>query len=425
MNLVHSVFIITNILGTFSVFKLISIFFERKYVNKYIEFISYTMYFIASCFIFIFFPIPIFTLFFNVVAIFVISFNYNGNMKSRIMATIYVYSIMFVIEIACMIFFEYKKIFVFEVQDLKSVYVIIIVKALVYIASLIFSEKKAVMKKDVNIATLYWIGVVSVPVSSLIVIILFLNIATGNEQVQILFVLVCITAINFVSFQLYSHITSSIQKKNKKIILKKQSESYLQQLKMIQKNNANIALIHHDIKNHLFMMKSLYEQGEIASCNNYFDSLLLKIECTEDVCRSGNLIVDGIVNYKLSSLSGVDMHIDVCIPKKLKILDVDVTSILGNLLDNSVRAVKKVQECGGSPMLYLNMRYSKGRLFLQVENSYKNVKVVEGILQTTKRDKESHGIGIESVRNTVDKYNGMVELNFMDNIFSVSAVLYC
>ena len=136
MNLVHSVFIITNILGTFSVFKLISIFFERKYVNKYIEFLSYTMYFIASCFIFIFFPIPIFTLFFNVVAIFVISFNYNGNMKSRIMATIYVYSIMFVIEIACMIFFEYKKIFVFEVQDLKSVYVIIIVKALVYIASL-------------------------------------------------------------------------------------------------------------------------------------------------------------------------------------------------------------------------------------------------------------------------------------------------
>ncbi|EGG92016.1 hypothetical protein HMPREF0491_01649 [Lachnospiraceae oral taxon 107 str. F0167] len=55
MNLVHSVFIITNILGTFSVFKLISIFFERKYVNKYIEFLSYTMYFIASCFIFIFF----------------------------------------------------------------------------------------------------------------------------------------------------------------------------------------------------------------------------------------------------------------------------------------------------------------------------------------------------------------------------------
>jgi len=47
------------------------------------------------------------------------------------------------------------------------------------------------------------------------------------------------------------------------------------------------------------------------------------------------------------------------------------------------------------------------------------------MLQTTKRDKESNGIGIESVRNTVDKYNGMVELNFMDNIFSVSVVLYC
>ena len=47
------------------------------------------------------------------------------------------------------------------------------------------------------------------------------------------------------------------------------------------------------------------------------------------------------------------------------------------------------------------------------------------MLQTTKRDKESHGIGIESVRNTVDKYNGTVQRNFVDNIFSVSVVLYC
>jgi hypothetical protein len=47
------------------------------------------------------------------------------------------------------------------------------------------------------------------------------------------------------------------------------------------------------------------------------------------------------------------------------------------------------------------------------------------MLQTTKRDKESNEIGIEIVRNTVDKYNGTVQINFVDNIFSVSVVLYC
>ena len=47
------------------------------------------------------------------------------------------------------------------------------------------------------------------------------------------------------------------------------------------------------------------------------------------------------------------------------------------------------------------------------------------MLQTTKRDKESNGIGIESVRNTVDKYNGTVQINLVDNMFSVSLFLYC
>lgn len=247
MSLVHSVFLVSNILGTFSIFKLINIFFERENTYKCVEVLSYVIYYILSVLIFIFFPIPVVLLLFNIIGIFVITFNYSGTLERHITATVYVYLIIFGIEIMVMSLFEYKKIFIFKVQELHSVYLIICVKVLVYIVSLILSERKFNIKKSGEISPLYWIGVVSIPVASLVVMILFLNIATGSEQLQILIALLSVTIINIVSFQLYNQIISVMQERNKELVLQKQGESYLQQLKMIQANNENISLIRHDI----------------------------------------------------------------------------------------------------------------------------------------------------------------------------------
>lgn len=421
MSLVHSVFLVSNILGTFSIFKLINIFFEREKIYKCVEVLSYVIYYILSVLIFIFFPIPVVLLLFNIIGIFVITFNYSGTLERHITATVYVYLIIFGIEIMVMSLFEYKKIFIFKVQELHSVYLIICVKVLVYIVSLILSERKFNIKKLRDISALYWIEVVSIPVASLVVIVLLLNIATGSEQLQILIALLSVTIINIVSFQLYNQIISVMQERNKELVLQKQGESYLQQLKMIQADNKNLSLIRHDIKNHLFMLKSLYEKGEIDSYRNYFDILLSKINKKEEVCKSGNLVVDSIINYKLRNINDINLYIDVCIPKKLEISDVDMTVVLGNLLDNAIRAVKETDR----KKLQITMRYNKGRLILQIENAYKNIIKSKGKLQTTKKEKQGHGIGLESVREVVERYDGIIQIDCKDNMFVVTAILYC
>lgn len=421
MSLVHSVFLVSNILGTFSIFKLINIFFERENTYKCVEVLSYVIYYILSVLIFIFFPIPVVLLLFNIIGIFVITFNYSGTLERHITATVYVYLIIFGIEIMVMSLFEYKKIFIFKVQELHSVYLIICVKVLVYIVSLILSERKFNIKKLRDISALYWIEVVSIPVASLVVIVLLLNIATGSEQLHILIALLSVTIINIVSFQLYNQIISVMQERNKELVLQKQGESYLQQLKMIQADNKNLSLIRHDIKNHLFMLKSLYEKGEIDSYRNYFDILLSKINKKEEVCKSGNLVVDSIINYKLRNINDINLYIDVCIPKKLEISDVDMTVVLGNLLDNAVRAVKESDR----KELKINLKYKKGRLILQIENSYKNIVKSQGKLQTTKKEKQGHGIGLESIREVAERYNGIMQIDYEDNLFVVLVILYC
>lgn len=425
MRLVHSVFVITNTLGVISIFKLISIFFERQDINKKIEFISYSLYFVLSSLVFIFLPIPLLMLFFHIISIFALTFNYEGTIKSRITATIYVYLIIFAVEIIFMSLFDHRKIFVFKAQELHSIYLIICVRAVVYIVSLILSGKKNNLIKYKNISIGYWTGVISIPIASLFVIIMFLNIANVTEHKQILFVVSALIMINLVSFQLYNYTLTMLQEKNKKNILQKQNSSYLQQLRIIQADNANMSLIRHDIKNHLFALKSLYEKGDIDSFKDYFNCILSNIDMEEKLCNSGNIIVDSMINYKLKGVANTDISVDVFIPEKLDISDMDITVILGNLLDNALRAIKKVKERGEESKLHLNLNYTKGRLILRIENSYLNVNLVRGNFLTTKKDKKGHGLGLESVKEVLSKYDGVLQITCDKGIFIVEAVLYC
>ena len=122
----------------------------------------------------------------------------------------------------------------------------------------------------------------------------------------------------------------------------------------------------------------------------------------EKLCNSGNIIVDSMINYKLKGVANTDISVDVCIPEKLDISDMDITVILGNLLDNALRAIKEVNEHGEESMLHLNLNYL-----------------------TTKKDKKGHGLGLESVKEVLNKYNGVLQITCDKGVFIVEAVLYC
>ena len=161
--------------------------------------------------------------------------------------------------------------------------------------------------------------------------------------------------------------------------------------------------------------------GETDSYKQYLDTLLSKINRKEEVCKSENLVVDSIINYKLKNIGEINLYIDVCIPKKLQISDVDMTALLGNLLDNSVRALKEAEK----KELQITLKYKKGRLILQIRNSYKNISVSQGRVQTTKKEKQGHGIGLESVKEVTERYNGIIQIDYEDSLFIVVVILYC
>ena len=110
------------------------------------------------------------------------------------------------------------------------------------------------------------------------------------------------------------------------------------------------------------------------------------------------------------------------IPEKLQVPSFDIVTILGNLLDNALYAIYKLEQ---NRIIDIKMRYDKGCLVFKISNAYNGELIKKGSsILTTKKDRVNHGIGLKNVKKVVEKYQGMMDIEHSDKIFSVSLLLY-
>lgn len=97
----------------------------------------------------------------------------------------------------------------------------------------------------------------------------------------------------------------------------------------------------------------------------------------------------------------------------------DIVTIMGNLLDNAINAVMKVEE----RKIYLKIAFSKGNIVINIQNTFNGeIQRINGEIVTTGGD--GHGYGLKNIRNAVDKYNGYIDIQYIDKLFSIDIFLY-
>lgn len=427
MSLINLVFIIINVLGVYTVYKLMGIFCGNETIkNKKVLFLSYFVYYLLSCVIFIYLNIPIVLLIFNFLIYFIISLNYKARMKKRLMAIIYTYLIQIIVEVPFIISANYIGLSIFEKTDLRSMYLIISVRLFTYLVVIILDGHMITKREETDIPFSSWIGIVSVPVVTLILLILFLNIATSVNKIEVILAVSLIVTVNITNYFLYNNTLSIMRENNRKAIIEQQNEYYVKQFDMIRENINNVERLKHDMKNHIFMLKSICDNGKKYEYEEYFEEILREVEGKEKIINSGNVIVDSILNYKLESLraDNVELSVNINIPAKMEVSDFDLTTILGNLLDNAIRAVKETEE---NKYLSIDIQYKSGRLIIWLVNSYKYIEKskIGNYFISTKEDKNKHGIGQINIERTVDKYDGIIDVKYGDKKFETMIILYC
>ena len=118
----------------------------------------------------------------------------------------------------------------------------------------------------------------------------------------------------------------------------------------------------------------------------------------------------------LAEQAQIKTKVNIEYPHNTNIRSVDLTTILGNLLDNALEAAKTAPE--GLRFLNLTIRRINAMLIIKVENGYGDTPVQEnGKLLTSKKDKAFHGWGLKSVQTAADRYDGTIRADYKDHVF--------
>ena len=109
------------------------------------------------------------------------------------------------------------------------------------------------------------------------------------------------------------------------------------------------------------------------------------------------------------------------IPEQINIPDNVLSVLFGNLLENALDACQTVRD--RQSYISVKTKTQTDALFLQIENTYfrEPIKDKDGRYLSSKR--KGLGIGLESVRNIVEQYDGLLEIEPKDGCFRVSVLL--
>lgn len=236
--------------------------------------------------------------------------------------------------------------------------------------------------------------------------------------------LICVLSLNFVMIYLYDSLSGMFEERTKAELVQREKVYYHKQSEILQKSYDKLKHFRHDMKNHIFAINEMINNNEINKVRNYISNVTEKIENTEMFSQTGNVAIDGIINYKLSKAynMGIKVNVDIAVPANIKIDDDDIVIILGNLLDNAIEAVEKIKK---DKYISINFKYDRKCAFINVINSFDNVvNFIGDKMVTRKKNGSAHGIGLENVQNIVEKYDGILDLEYENKKFVTSIILY-
>ena len=182
--------------------------------------------------------------------------------------------------------------------------------------------------------------------------------------------------------------------------------------------------LRHDFRQHILVITQLSGAGKFSELQKYLEQFSGGAYASY-TGYSENIAVDAVSSYYASfaEAQGTKIEWDIRLPHNLPMKESEYCVILGNLLENALRAVKNLPEVRRK-ITVISSLLSETIIGLSVDNPYSG-KVTFRKNGLPRSDREGHGIGLMSVMNTVRRYDGSMNIKAEGNIFSVDIILHC
>lgn len=162
----------------------------------------------------------------------------------------------------------------------------------------------------------------------------------------------------------------------------------------------------------------------LQQLDDYLNTLNQDLTTVDTVLKTGNIMVDAILNSKLSLIrsKNIEVNAKASVPSSLKISEVDLCAMIGNLLDNAMEACLRQPE-DSERYIRVFLGTMKGQLYLSVFNSSGGNIKKSGKTYLSSKDSPSHGFGLSRVDKIAAKYGGYVNRQHEEGIFATEVML--
>lgn len=414
------IFMLSEIIYTLTVYKIINVFFTNKKINSVYEKILYAIFNITVVVVYLKFNIPLLTIVANFIFILLLlSLIYDDTFKRKALVTILIIFFLLISDILLsMIFINVVNENILQKNNFFDIYVVFIVNMIRYLFVLIVIIFYKI-RIEKNIPLIFSLPIALTAVISMVVTINMLLVVDSNNYKFILINMVLIFIICIILIYIFNKIVNVMTENARQKILIKQNEYYEKQIEADRNYINHTRKIKHDMKNHMYAIKNMAKNNMSKDIITYTNDILGKIEGEKVYINTGNYLIDGILNVKFEEIKnqGIDFKYDVKMPEGIKLPEFEVITILGNLLDNAIEGVGSIKD---NRYIEVFISYKDSNLLIKIVNTFDGlvIKDNKGFV-SRKGEKAYHGIGLENVREQVEKNNGYMNIDTGNCMFTV------
>lgn len=266
----------------------------------------------------------------------------------------------------------------------------------------------------------YWILIITIPIISIFLLQTMLDSFTVKDSLNYISLSISLIGIIFINISMFNFFESyedKIKLKYLETLKQQEQENY----KLLALSHKQVKELKHDIENQFSVLNGLMKSGDNAAAMQYLDKLNSYVRTANRICYTGNNAVDSIVNIKgsLAQTYGIEFICKVNIITNIKADELELCRIIGNALDN---AIEGCQRAGVSHKhIWISLMEEREKLFIVITNT--SDKVDTSVLTSTKKEQGLHGIGINSIKSSVDRLGGLVSFDYDDGIFKLNIMV--
>ena len=183
-----------------------------------------------------------------------------------------------------------------------------------------------------------------------------------------------------------------------------------------------IRLLKHDMNSHINSISSLLEDGNVVKAKKYIEGMGERevLRAPVEICCVP--VIDAITNKAINESKEKDIAFDysVNINERIEIDDMDLCSLLTNILDNAIEA------CGGvsGSWIKFDCHIKNNFLYISCKNSVDGrVNKKDGKYKTSKGNEKEHGYGIKIINKVAKKNKGIVNIYDQEHLFAVEIAI--